>query len=236
MMRLTRSMAIGTLMTAVGTASGGVLVLPEGGLPLNVIIDDTGSGQFQVGDKIVDIKSFVPTSIEEDQITVAPVLLGTESKPIYGFDLLGEWTDLPGDEDASGFNFQFNVTAMDPEKRIVGLGLSFNGFATGENAFASVSETVFEPDSGDLIDNLAVSAAADTPEDGWVLQDQFGVEEPMFDNGFQDLNIVKDFQIFAGPNDTVGTSLIRQTFVQIPTPGAWGLLAGGGLIAMRRRR
>jgi hypothetical protein len=58
-----------------------------------------------------------------------------------------------------------------------------------------------------------------------------------FENGFERLEIIKDFELFAnGTGGTAGASFIRQTFSQIPTPGGVMLAGIAGLAVVRRRR
>lgn len=222
-------------------AGGSVLAegnpLPAGGLLLSEILGPNGQGSFKIKDKLFEIKAFVPANIFADQVTVVPFVFGPPNKQIVGFDLLGEWTDEPGDMMPSGFALEYNVKVLDPSKGIKNVGLSFNGNSIpGLDGFTDVVESIFDPTTGQLIDTLSVFTSGAIPMDEWKFEDSFTVDEPTGENVLFELNIVKDFQIFACDTACSSASLIRQSFWQIPGPGALSLFAVAGLAASRRRR
>jgi hypothetical protein len=211
--------------------------LPAGGVLLSEILGPNGQGSFKIKDKLFEIKAFVPANIFADQVTVVPFVFGPPNKQIVGFDLLGEWADEPGDMMPSGFAIEYNVTVLDPSKGIKNVGLSFNGNSIpGLDGFTDVVESIFDPTTGQLIDTLSVFTSGATPMDEWRLEDSFTVDEPVNENVLFELNIVKDFQIFSCDTACSSTSLIRQSFWQIPGPGALSLFAVAGFAASRRRR
>ena len=50
------------------------------------------------------------------------------------------------------------------------------------------------------------------------------------------VEVNKDVQFYAVPGGSSSASFVRQTFSQIPTPGAMALLGLAGIFAGRRRR
>lgn len=231
-------MSAALVLTSGGQALAVGEPLPAGGVLLSDILGPAGQGSFKIKDKLFEIKAFVPANIFADQITVVPFVFGPPNKQIVGFDLLGEWTDQPGDMVPSGFAIEYNVTVLNPSKGIKNVGLSFNGNSIpGLDGFTDVVESIFDQTGGNLIDTLSVFSSGAIPEDEWQLDDSFTVDDPVNENVLFELNIVKDFQIFCeGTASCASASLIRQSFWQIPGPGALSLFAVAGLVASRRRR
>lgn len=209
-------------------------ILPMGGVGFDEILDPNGAfkGAFIVDDKLFEIVAFTPvgSTIDPTMIDIVPVNFGLVG---VGFDLQGQFADVPGDGATSGFTLQYDVTVLDASKRIVDVDLIFNGFAVGQNSFTDINESVVDPMTGTLLTQLDVFASGDVPMDQWKMSDGTDFGPP----GFSKLNIVKDFSVFAGTTGNANVSFIRQTFSQIPSPGAVGLgVLGLGLGLVRRRR
>lgn len=230
--RVAAAAAAAAVVCASSAFAGTAPSLPDGGITLDQILDPAGpyQGSFVIKDKLFDIKAFAGTSIMAGDLTFVPVNFGLAG---IGFDILGEFIDVPGDGAASGFALEYNVTVLNPNKLISDVELAFNGFAFGENCFTDVNESIFDPNSTDLLDTLNVFASGNVPQDDWVLQDEVVFGDPA---GYSTLNIVKDFEIFACDEAGVGVSFIRQTFSQIPGPGAAMLPAVAAIGLLRRRR
>lgn len=190
------------------------------------------AGKFIVFDKLFVIKNFTPAVGSPDAFQAANVTVVGRDNGIdgAGFRLLGQWADVPGNADAFGFVFNYNVTVLPAYQalgyKITGVNLAFNGFASGPGSVASVDETIFQGAS--FVDNARV-VAVDGPNDD--LDDTRAVPETTT------LNAIKDFKLFAPtPGGVATASFIEQTFRQVPTPGASLLLAAGlGVFARRRR-
>lgn len=182
---------------------------------------------FIVGDKRFDMDFYTGANIAANQVTVRAVNFGLNG---IGFDLVGQWQDLPGNGKGSGFDLGYRVTIIQPGFAIVDSHLQFNGFASGAGSFANVAESVFNS-TGGLIGTKFVSANGGVPQSQWELEDSL-VFSPQ-----QSLSVVKNFHLFAnGTSGIATTSFIRQTFSQIPSPGAASLFAIVGLAAVRRKR
>jgi len=221
---------LGVVALASASASGQADLGPNG-LGLDVILSDF-NGAFIVDDKLFEIKIFDGTGIDASQITLAAVDFGLAG---VGFDMLGEWVDLPGDALATGFAMEYCVTVLNPDLRIVDAHLLFNGLATGDGSFADVNETIVDPITTNLVDELTVFSLGTTGAGQF--EDVWEADPYTFDNGFERLEIIKDFELFAnGTGGTAGASFIRQTFSQIPAPGGVMLAGVAGLVAVRRRR
>ncbi|MEM8835593.1 MAG: hypothetical protein AAGD00_07215 [Planctomycetota bacterium] len=213
------------------TSALGGIMLPSGGALLSEIQDPNGpyDGTFVVGDKEITVKAFAALGIDAVDVTVVPVNFGDQA---IGFDLLGQFIDVPGDGSPTGFGFQYNIRVLDPDRSIVGVELGFNGSTSVAGSFAKVTETIVDPNSSDFLDNLEVQALGNMNSGDDVFQDFFTADAP----GFRELNITKDFTLFAVDGGTATTSFIRQTFEQIPAPGAFAAFGVAGLAAARRRR
>lgn len=202
-------------------------MLPSGGESLDVILDANGpyAGTFVVGDKEITVKGFEGT-FDAANVTVVPVNFGLQA---IGFDLLGQFIDVPGDDASAGFDFEYNVTVLEPGFSITGIELGFNGSTSVAGSFAEVTETIVDPMSQMTVDELAVF---DVAAQGSQFQDSFSQGAP----GFTTLNVTKSFELFAADGGSATTSFIRQTFEQVPTPGAVALAGVAGLSVSRRRR
>ncbi|MEM8835592.1 MAG: hypothetical protein AAGD00_07210 [Planctomycetota bacterium] len=218
--------ALGAVIACASSTLGGVM-LPSGGETLDVILDAQGpyNGTFVVGDKEISVKSFSGT-FDATSVTVVPVNFGLQA---IGFDLLGQFIDAPNDQDSSGFTFEYNVTVLEPGFSITGIELGFNGSTSVPGSFAQVTETIVDPMSTMTVDELSVFNVAGQ---GTQFQDSFLQGAP----GFTTLNVTKEFELFAGDGGSATTSFIRQTFEQVPTPGAVALAGVAGLSVARRRR
>lgn len=228
--------AAGVVVCALSSVTqAGILppVLPSGGEKFSDILDPAGpyKGSFIVADKLFEIVAFTPVgaTIMPSMIDIVPVSFGL---PATGFDLQGQFSDVPGDGLTSGFTLQYNVTVLDPSKKIVDVNLLFNGTAVGQNSAITLKETIVDPLTANFLDQLDVFAFGDTPMSEWRMADGVDFGPP----GFTKLNIVKDFSVFAGMTGNANASFIRQTFSQIPAPGVMCLAALGIGFGARRRR
>lgn len=206
-----------------GAAQAAIIDISSGTVTIAQLVGNS----FIVGDKRFDIDSYTGANIAASGVTVRAVNFGLAG---IGFDLVGQWQDVPGNGKGSGFDLGYRVTIIQPGFSIVDSHLQFNGFASGQGSFANVAETLFNS-TGGLLTTMFVSANGALPQNQWVLEDSknFGPQ--------QTISVIKNFHLFAnGPGGIASTSFIRQTFSQIPSPGAASLLALAGLAAARRRR
>ncbi|MEO1130986.1 MAG: VPLPA-CTERM sorting domain-containing protein, partial [Planctomycetota bacterium] len=133
----------------------------------------------------------------------------------------------PGDAFATGFSFRYDVIVLDPNKEIKDASLIFNATTAGTGS-SDVNETLTTL-SNQFVDELdvIVNQFEETREDTWL------TDGPTYTG----LNAFKDFSVFApGDNDFAGVSFIRQTFSQVPAPGAAVLAGLAGVVGIRRRR
>ncbi|TVQ60833.1 MAG: hypothetical protein EA378_10435 [Phycisphaerales bacterium] len=199
-----------------------------GGVPIGDLVGQC----FVVDDKYFEIKLFQPTGqpgAGTDQVMVFPVNLGRRDG--IGFDLVGNWSDPVGGG-PSGFILEYHVTVLDFNWWMIANVLEFDGFASGGASAANVLETV-SVDELLTIGQKEVFALASLPGSEWVLRDELQFDPEL---QLQTLVIRKEFTLFADIDGIAQASLIRQTFIQIPSPAGGLLLAMGGLAAARRRR
>jgi MYXO-CTERM domain-containing protein len=218
------------VIAAVGASASASIVQTEltGATPLVDILDPQGNfqGEFVVGDKLFTNIVFVGGGIDASQVTIAP-FLAANPDDATGFDLIGQWVDVPGDAFATGFSFRYDVVVLDPNKEIKDASLIFNATTAGTGS-SDVNETLTTL-ANEFVDELdvIVNQFEETREDTWL------TDGPTYDG----LNAFKDFSVFApGENDFAGVSFIRQTFSQVPAPGAAVLAGLAGVVGIRRRR
>lgn len=229
------ALAVISLTACVNSASGAITLTNGQSVTLNQILDSNDRA-FIVGDKKFTIVSYTsPTFIAANTSVVG--FIANDPLTGIGFDLFGGFGDAPGDSLISEFNIRYTVEIIEPFLsqgfRIVDSELTFNGNATGTGSYARVDESVldfFAQPGQNLIGTKRAFDIAGPPR-STDLQDRL-VFSPRVK-----LEVIKDVQFFAfGQGSTATASSIRQSFSQIPAPGAMALLAVGGLIATRRKR
>lgn len=212
-----------------------------GGVPLSDVIGN----QFRVGDKLFNITTFSspPNQFDPTQITIIPYQAGN---PLAGrgFDLTGAFQDfVRGDASISEFNLQYTVEIVDdpntPENEalthfIVDNILTFNGNSGGNpGSFARVDESVFDFESGLLLGQKSVFDI--TRESDGMNEQQ--LQDMLLFAPIKKLEINKDVKFFASTTCCdASASFIRQSFSQIPTPGAGVLALTSGVVLLSRRR
>lgn len=232
------SVAAVSLIAASGAHA--IIVLNNGDqINLAALLENGSDRKFRVGDKIFDVESFTSNQFNPGQVTIVGFHHPTNADE-YGFDLTGGFGDTsPGDGEIHEFNFHYTVTIA-PEYvergyRITDNHLIFNGNASGApGSYARIDETVIDPLSGhpigfkEVFDIVRLDAPNDTQyfdEIDWPLP------------GFVSLELNKNVKFLAiSEGSTASCSWIRQSFSQVPTPGAVSLLALGGLVSASRRR
>jgi hypothetical protein len=195
--------------------------------------------QVIVGDKLFTFVTYTSVSFPASGIAVtgyiaANPLTGT------GFDLTGGFSDTnPGDAVVPEFNVRYTVEVLPAYLaqgyRITDSELTFNGAASGAGSYARVDETLlnyFGQPGQNLITTAQAWAYGVNPPANQ-LQDYHTFGPP----GYSKIEVDKDVQFFAhGTGSTASASFVRQSFSQIPTPGAFGLLALAGVVVGTRRR
>lgn len=207
-------------------------------VPLSTVLNSADRGVI-VGDKLFTFVAYTSVSFPASGLTVvgfiAPnPLAGT------GFDLTGGFADVnPGDSVVPEFNLRYTVEVLpafiQQGFRITDAELLFNGNATGAGSYARVDESLldfFGQPGTNLITTASAYALGQNPPANR-LQDYHVFGPP----GYTKIEVNKDVQFFArGANDTATASFVRQSFSQIPTPGAVTLIALAGVIVGARRR
>lgn len=217
-------------------ASAAITLTNGQSVTLSQILDSSDRA-FIVGDKRFTVVSFTSPTFNAANTSVIGYVA---DNPLSGtgFDLASGYGDVPaGDSLISEFNIRYTVEVIEPYLsqgyRIVDTELAFNGNATGAGSYARVDESVLDFFGQPGLNLIGTKRAFDIagPPRQTQLQDHL-VFSPR-----TKLEIIKDVQFFAaGQGSTATASFIRQSFSQIPAPGAMALLAVGGLIATRRRR
>ena len=244
----TRASAVtgGALLAAIAglallaPAANAIVPLNNGdSIPLESLLAPGSDRKFQVFDKIFTLESFTSSTFTPSAVTVVGFFHPTNPLE-FGFDITGGFGDAsPGDGNIHEFNLQYTVE-IDPTflalgYRITDNHLIFNGNATGApGSFARVDETVIDPITGNVVGQKSVfdivnSSGPNTTS----LQDELLFALP----GYSILEINKDVKFLAvTDSSTASASFIRQSFSQIPSPGACAMLALTGAVVMRRRR
>lgn len=238
--RWSAAMAAAVLVAGLAQSADAIIVLGNGQqVSLSTFTQPGGERQFQVGDKIFTIESFTSNQFNPGQVTLVGFHHPNNPNE-YGFDLTGGFGDAsPGDGIIHEFNLQYTVEIAEPFRsqgwRITDNHLLFNGNATGApGSYARVDETVINPFTGAIVGQKSVFDIVNSSgPNSTQLFDELIWGLP----GFEILEINKDVKFLAvDSGSTASASFIRQSFSQIPAPGATALLGLGGLIALRRRR
>lgn len=131
----------------------------------------------------------------------------------------------------------YSVDVLDPNQKIHGIGLTYNGFIFGQ-AITQVTETVMTPD-GTVVGNAAV-----------VTSDTTSVNQDMvvLDGSHSSLKVLKDVLLGSATSAVATISFIDQRFdqdvprppvTQVPEPAALAAVGAGllgfGLIRRQRR-
>ena len=127
-------------------------------------------------------------------------------------------------------NIKFDVEVLDPLKRIVDIGLTFNG------SYIDGGQTQIVDSAFVGIQNVGQGFVYATPV-GTKLTDHLLLQDPV--NGYEKIRVVKDISLLGGPKGTAKISYIGQSFSQviIPEPATMTVLAAGlGSLLIRRRR
>ncbi|HMN40992.1 MAG TPA: hypothetical protein PKE29_09110 [Phycisphaerales bacterium] len=226
-------------LAALASSSSFAAITLTNGQSVNLdVVLASNDRQVNIGDKTFTFESytsssFVPSTISVTAFVSANPLQGT------GFDLTGGFGDInPNDANISEFNVRYTVEVMPAFAalgyRITDLGLVFNGAATGTGSYARVDESVFDV-LGIPGQNLVTSTSAFVYGSGTPaaqLQSAVVWGPP----GYVKIEVNKDVQFFATNNGSSSASFVRQTFSQIPTPGAMGLIGLAGMFIARRKR
>ncbi len=185
----------------------------------SIIVDDKEFSNFSLvsfgsGDYIFD-----PAGIEVTGFMFGPDP-GLQFTGLM-FANTGGWLNL---------NIKFDVQVLDPLKRIVDIGLTFNG-AIIDGGQAQIIESALVG-----IQNVGQGFVYATPL-GTKLTDHLLLQDPV--NGYEKVRVVKDITLIGGPQGTAKISYIGQSFSQvvIPEPATLTVLAAGlGSLLVRRRR
>lgn len=218
-----------------------VVILNNGDqVPLTTLLAPGSDRKFQVFDKIFTVESFTSNQFTTSQLTVIGFTHPTNPLE-FGFDLTGGFGDAsPGDGIIHEFNIQYTVEIAEPwlsqGYRITDNHLLFNGNATGApGSYARVDETVINPITGQPVGQKSVFDIVNASGPNTTrLFDELIFPLP----GYTILEINKDVKFLAvTAGSTSSASFVRQSFSQIPAPGAVsGLIGIGGAMLVRRRR
>jgi hypothetical protein len=195
--------------------------------------------QVIVGDKLFTFIAYTSVAFPSTGLSVVGYVA---QNPLSGtgFDLTGGFADVnPGDSVISEFNLRYTVEVLpaflQQGYRITDSELLFNGAATGVGSYARVDETLldyFAQPGTNLITTASAFALGFNPPANQ-LQDYHTFGPP----GYAKIEVNKDVQFFAhGTGSGATASFVRQSFSQIPSPGAITLVAFAGLIVGARRR
>lgn len=236
-MSLRTSLTLAALsLAACASSAQAVFVLGNGqSIGLSDVLN-SNDRQFQVGDKLFTILTWSSPDFTPNTVSLTGFIASNPLTGI-GFDITGGFGDAtPGNTAFADFVIRYTVEIaqpfLDQGFRIVDSELTFNGNATGTGSFARVDESVLDfnlPAGQNLIGQKQVFSIAGPPA-SQDLQDRL-VFTPR-----TKLEIIKDVQFFATAGGTSSASFVRQSFSQIPTPGAMGIMAVGLLAIARRRR
>lgn len=228
-----------TGLAALATSSSHAAITLTNGQSVNLdVVLASNDRQVNIGDKTFTFETFTSTAFNPASIAVAAFI---SPNPLQGtgFDLTGGFGDvMPGDSNISEFNIRYTVEVQPAfvalGYRITDVGLVFNGAATGNGSYARVDESVFNF-NGVPGQNLIASVSAFAYGSG-VPAPQLQASSVWGPPGYVKVEVNKDVQFFATGGGSSSASFVRQTFSQIPTPGAMGLMGLAGVFIARRRR
>jgi hypothetical protein len=200
-----------------------------------------GSADHQVivGDKLFTFVAYTSVAFPASGISVVGF---TAVNPLTGtgFDLTGGFSDVnPGDATVPEFNLRYTVEVLpaflQQGYRITDSELLFNGTATGVGSYARVDESLLDyfGQPGTNLITMASAYAYGVNPPANQLQDRHVFGPP----GYSKIEVDKDVQFFAhGAGSTATASFVRQSFSQIPAPGALALVGFAGIVVGARRR
>jgi hypothetical protein len=233
-MRLIHVFAVGCVLAVSGRAEAAITLNNGEVVNLATLLAVGSDRQFIVGDKLFTIESFTSSSFIPSEFSVVGFVA---ANPLSGrgFDLTGPFGDgTPGDGGVHEMNIQYTVEVLPAfyaqGYRIVDTGLVFNGSSFGDGSYSRVDESVLDFDLNQLIGQPSVYDIFGPPQ-------SIQLQSLLNFNGVRKLEINKDLKFFAAhAGDAATASFVRQSFSQIPSPGAAVLLVLGGLGLMRGRR
>jgi hypothetical protein len=226
-------------LAALASSSSYAAITLTNGQSVNLdVVLASNDRQVNIGDKTFTFQTYTSVAFNPASIAVTAFI---SPNPLTGtgFDLTGGFGDVnPGDANISEFNIRYTVEVQPAfvaqGYRITDVGLVFNGAATGAGSYARVDESVFNfngvPGANLLASTSAFAFGSGTP--AAQLQGAAVWGAP----GYVKIEVNKDVQFFATNGGSSSASFVRQTFSQIPTPGAIGLVGLAGLFIARRRR
>lgn len=168
----------------------------------------------------------VPTA---GQITVTPTTGSPE-----GLRFSFNWTASAGDRIDSVISYGVHTLTTVPQNFISGVGLDFNGTATGSSGAnssltnASVVEQIMDLHGNDLGKVSVIDFGTGDPRN----RDSslFTLASPA-----RDVFVSKDISVVSNGGGTATITFVDNTFPQVPEPASLGVLAMGGLLMLRRR-
>lgn len=212
------------LIAAVGVA---VLAASANAVSLSALINSNGS--IVVDDK--EFSNFQLVSFGTGDFFFDPAAIDV-SGYMFGPDPGIQFTGLMFANTGAvlNVNIKFDVKVLDPLKRIVDIGLTFNG------AILDGGQTQIVESALVGIQNVGQGFVYATPI-GTKLTDHLLLQDPV--NGYETVRVIKDITLLGGPQGTAKISYIGQSFSQviIPEPATMTVLAAGlGSLLLRRRR
>ena len=236
--------AAATALIATAGAHATIVLGNGDSVNLAALLADGSDRKFIVNDKMFTVESWGSSQFHADDFQVVGfVSLNPNEFGLYnvGFDLTGPFGDgSPGDGHVHEMNLQYTVEVLpewyDRGVRLCDARLLFNGSAGGSGSFSRVDETILDLDANQFLGELSVfetvNATTTTRHvDGLDFCDLYQT------SGYRAFEVNKDLKFFAAhEGDFATASFVRQEFSQVPAPGAIGLLAASGMLALRRRR
>ncbi|HBY80954.1 MAG TPA: hypothetical protein DEG47_28995, partial [Cyanobacteria bacterium UBA11148] len=160
-----------------------------------------------------DLGTNTPVTCDEIEVSILPVGSGNGLKFTGNFFAAeGSFLDVL---------IGYTATAKDPSKPFTNIGLGFDGQATNPNGFATITETVTDPDTGETLGFLTVFAPGDSSDPSFEADD-IPFTRPVLKARFE-----KDVLLVDGASITMITQP-SETSVPEPATGA-ALLALGSL-------
>ncbi len=219
----------GAISRAALIAAAGVVVLAASAnaVSLSALINSNGS--IVVDDK--EFSNFQLVSFGTGDFFFDPAAIDV-SGYMFGPDPGIQFTGLMFANTGAvlNVNIKFDVKVLDPLKRIVDIGLTFNG------AILDGGQTQIVESALVGIQNVGQGFVYATPI-GTKLTDHLLLQDPV--NGYETVRVIKDITLLGGPQGTAKISYIGQSFSQviIPEPATMTVLAAGlGSLLLRRRR
>ena len=238
-------LAIAAAASAAGHAHAVVVLTNGQSINLATLLASGSDRTIEIDDKRFTFLSVTSSTFSRSAFSIRAYVSATINQwglNDVGFDIVGPFGDFtPGNGSYADMNIRYRAevlpSAYAADVSLRGIGLSFDGAASGTGAIARVDETVMDLDNNRFLGNLSAFAAAGPPPSGtWSNSLDFVQLTGL--PGFRAFEVNKNIKFLAPADGSATATFIRQEFRQaiLPAPGAIALLGIGAVLTGGRRR